>query len=403
MGEGPRRKGGGFSWITVRDAGEERLRAGHPWIFRGHILDGATPMPGALVGARNSKGRTLAWGFWSSGALCFRALDFGDTPPLLEDVLCRRLQDALTWRRIWYAGHEAFRWVHGEGDQLSGLVVDLYGDVASLQLLTAGWYERRFLVVEALKQYMPLRGIVLRNDSRHLERECLRMERGLLWGELPHNQEAWISMGALREVVPLLEGQKTGIYLDVQDVPSAIAPAVADARVLDVFSFQGHFGLHTLHNGAREVVAVEQSPDALARGRQNREQNGLPDRVTWIEGNAFDILRHLEGKKERFRVVIMDPPPFAPGKDRIDGARRGYKELALRSFRLLEDQGTLLFLCCSHAFSPELLLTTLAEAARDAGVDCRVAAEIHQPADHPISPVIPESRYFHGFILGIRR
>ncbi len=389
--------------VTVREAGEERLRAGHPWIFQGHVLPGDSPAPGALVELRNARRKPLAWGFWSPGALCFRALAFSEAPTSLENFVRQRLQNALAWRTRWMEHRDAFRWVHGEGDGLSGLVVDAYGDVTSAQMLTAGWSLRRDMVVSLLRELRPVRGVVLRNDGRHLEREGLSSERGLLWGSLPEGGLQQIRMGRLMERVPLLEGQKTGIYLDIQLVPDVLVPVLQDARVLDVFCFQGHFGLHALQDGAREVVAVEQSAEALEHARWNRERNGLPDRISWLEGNAFDILRQLESQRQRFQVVVMDPPPFAPGKDRKEGARRGYKELALRAFRLLEDCGTLLFLCCSHAFTPADLLATLGEAARDAGVSCRVAQEIVQPADHPASPLIPESRYFSGFLLGVSR
>ncbi len=399
----PCSSGESLSWVTVREAGEDRLRAGHPWIFRGHVRDERSPAPGTLVGLRNARGKTLAWGFWSAGALCFRALVFGETPPCISDVLRQRLRDALAWRKRWSGHRDAFRWVHGEGDGLSGLVVDVYGDVASVQLLTSGWSQRRQLVVDALRDTFPLCGVVLRNDGRHLEREGLVFERSVLWGKIPEEGFQQVRIGRVKERIALLGGQKTGIYLDVQNVPDVLSPALADARMLDVFCFQGHFALHALLDGAREVVAVEQSAEALEQARRNRELNGLPDRVSWLEGNAFDILRQLESQRQRFHVVVMDPPPFAPGKDRREGARRGYKELALRAFRLLEDEGTLLFLCCSHAFTPADLLETLGEAARDAGVTCRIAREIVQPADHPASPHIPESRYFSGFLLGVSR
>ena len=208
-------------------------------------------------------------------------------------------------------------------------------------------------------------------------------------------------MGDLREIVLPTAGQKTGVYLDIRYVPSILKPVMPGARVLDCFSFQGHFALSALLYGAASVTGIEQSEDAIAVAERNRALNGLAGAVEWRCGNAFDVLRDLEREGRRYDVVVMDPPPFAPSKNRIDSARRGYKDLALRAFRLLDNRGALLFLSCSHAFGRDILLDTLGEAARDAKRRIVVAGEIHQPADHPRVPEIPETDYLKGFLCAV--
>ena len=222
-----------------------------------------------------------------------------------------------------------------------------------------------------------------------------------LLGEIP-SEPLKVRIGSLCEYVDVTAGQKTGAYLDVRRVPSMLEPLYKDAHVLDCFSYQGHFGLSALAGGAAEVVAVDQSESAVEVAKKNLALNNLPEKMQWRCGNAFDIMREMDAARERFDLVIR-PPPFTPAKGQIASARRGYKELALRAMKRLRDGGHLVFLSCSHAFTREMLLDTLNEAARDDGCQCRIAAEIHQPPDHPALAAVPETDYLKGFVLGVER
>ena len=386
--------------LSLGPEGLKRLAARHPWVFRGHLIRGVgEARPGDWV-ALCDRGRPLAWGWFGPGAIAVRVLAFGEPQDPLE-LLGRRLDEALEWRRRWCPDEEAFRWIHGEGDGLPGLVVDVYGRHASVQMLVAGWVMRADEVVARLRERLPLEGVVLRNDGKHLEKEGLTRETRLLAGTLPPDGVVEARMGSLRQRVDLMRGQKTGAYLDVRHWVRPLLDRFEGARVLDAFSYQGHFGLHALAAGAEQVVALEQSEEAIALAGRNRGLNALPDRMEWARGNAFDALRELERRGERFDAAILDPPPFSPSRGQLEGARRGYKELALRAFRLLESGGTLLFGSCSHAFSRELLLSTLEDAARDARTTFRVAGTLGQPADHPAVGQVPESDYLKGFLLGV--
>lgn len=387
---------------VLDDSGLERVKSMHPWLFRGNLRQIPHCSQGDLVAFTDRAGTVKGWGLWSDSALCIRVLTFGTKEPDQMALLRERLEKALAWRKLWCAGEEAFRWVHGEGDGLPGLVADLYGDVLVLQVSAFGWYRHLDEVAKTFRKVKKLSAIILRGDTKHLEQEGIPRETKALLGEMP-TEPLKVKIGSVCEYVDVLAGQKTGAYLDVRRVPDMLAPLWKDARVLDCFSYQGHFGLHALAGGAAEVVAVDQSQSAIDTAKRNLELNGLPQRMTWRCGNAFNIVREMDAARERFDIVIMDPPPFSPAKGQLESARRGYKELAVRGLKRLLDGGHLVFMSCSHAFTREMLLSVLNDAARDCGVSCRVAMEIHQPQDHPAMACVPETDYLKGFVLGVQK
>ncbi len=386
---------------VLDDTGLERARAMHPWIFRGNLRQVPQCSQGDLIAFTDRSGVIKGWGLWSESALSIRVLTYGAKEPDQMKLLRERLNMALNWRKMWNPGEEAFRWVHGEADGLPGIIADVYGDVLSLQVSAAGWYRHIGKVSDLFRKVRKISAIVLRNETKHLEKEGIPKETRILFGDIP-KEPLKIKIGSIYELVDIEKGQKTGTYLDVRGVPDLISPLFKGARVLDCFSYQGHFGLHALSAGASEVVAVEQSQTAVDIAKKNLEINGLPQKMEWKCGNAFDIMRKMDSDRERFDLVIMDPPPFSPAKGQVESARRGYKELAIRGFNRIKDGGHLVFLSCSHSFSREMLLSVLNEAAMDAGVSCRIALEIHQPYDHPALLGVPETDYLKGFVMGVQ-
>ena len=392
------------SGAVLNRKGSDRITRRHPWIFKGHLSTLPLSKPGDLIPLFNNRSQTVAWGFWSPGALCMRVLSFAPQRPDLKALLTSRFEKSLALRKRWIAEGQAFRLIHSESDELPGLIVDIYGPVASIQLLSAGWYRHKEVVLDSLLDLLPLQAVVLKNDVRYIEQEGIPRENRLLWGELPSNGNVDIMLGNVTERVYPLAGQKTGLYLDVRSFPSLFKEVACGARVLDCFSFQGHFGLHALHWGAHSVVAVEQSEEALQVYKENLTLNKFsPDAVDFRHNNAFDELRKIEQEHSLFDVIIMDPPPFSPGKAQIESARRGYKELALRAYRLLRPSGVLLYLCCSHAFSRDMLAEVLQDAAHDLQQRVRLIREGQQPEDHPVSLEIPETHYLKGFLLEVEK
>ena len=390
------------SQVRLAPRGLERLQSRHPWIFRGDLASLPDAEGGELVAVGDGR-RTLAWGLWNpQTSLALRLLSWGSERPHLPRLLRQRLQSALALRRRWCPGEEAFRLVHGEADGLPGLVVDRYGDVLCLQLLSLGWYRVKEDVVAALSELLDPVAIVLRNDVRALEREGLTAEKRVLRGSLRADESRTLSLGDVKGLVYPLSGQKTGLYLDVRRFPLLLKDICQGASVLDAFCFQGQFALHALRYGAAEVTAVDQSAQALEAGRRSQALSGLAeDGVDWICDNVFDALRRFEERRRTFDVVIVDPPPFAPSRRQVESARRGYKDLALRGLRLLRPRGTLFFFSCSHAFGREALLDVLREAAQDAGREIQIVAELHQPPDHPVLAHVAETDYLKGFVLEV--
>lgn len=387
---------------VLEESGLDRVRRGHPWIFRGNLKRIPQCNPGDLVALTDGRGEVKGWGLWSEGALSIRLLAFGRKEPDQMALLRLRLTEALDWRKKWCADEEAFRWVHGEADGLPGIIADLYGDTLVLQVSIMGWYRHLDEVVKIFRKVRRFSTVVLRNETKHLDKEGIPRETRVLLGEAPDGLLK-VKMGSLTGLVDIMAGQKTGAYLDVRRVPDMLAPVFKGARALDCFSYQGHFGLHAVYHGADEVVAIEQSQGAIERAKENLALNGLPRKIEWKQGNAFDIMRELDAAKEKFDVAVMDPPPFSPGRTQLDSARRGYKELAVRAMKCLRHGGYLVFLSCSHAFTRDMLLETLNDAARDENVTCRVALEIHQPQDHPALASVPETDYLKGFAMEVRR
>ncbi|MEG1641758.1 MAG: class I SAM-dependent rRNA methyltransferase [Synergistaceae bacterium] len=384
------------------DSGLEKVKALHPWIFRGNLRQIPHCNPGDLIAFTDRGGVVKGYGLWSESSLSIRVLTWGTKEPDQMKLLRERITTALEWRKIWFPDEEAFRWVHGEADGLPGIVADLYGDVLTLQISAIGWYRHLDKIAETFRKVRKLSTIILRNETKHLEKEGIPTEVKIIYGE-ELKGPIKVKIGSINELVDVEKGQKTGAYLDVRCVPDMIKHLYKDAKVLDCFSYQGHFGLHALKYGASEVVAIDQSQSAIDVAKENLKINGLPEKMTWHCGNAFDIIREMDQARERFDIVIMDPPPFSPGKGQLDSAKRGYKELALRGLKRLKDGGYLVFLSCSHAFSREMLLETLNEAACDDGTTCKIALEIHQPQDHPALSGVPETDYLKGFVLGVEK
>lgn len=388
--------------------GLEKITGRHPWFFRGDF--DRIPLEeenGCLIPVAGERGGVLGWGLFSPGSsLCVRLLSWKAERPDLEELFEQRIREAEKRRKPFLEGEEdAYRLVHGEADGLPGLVVDRYGPVLVLQTLCAGMYRSVEILVKILLSISGVDALILRNEAKYLENEGIPRERKLLYGNLPASVPFPVHTGEIKSLVDPFKGQKTGLYLDVRKAPRLIRPLCPGARVLDAFSYTGNFTVHSLCWGAVEVLALDQSAEALEIAKENLVLNGFPTggNATLEACNVFDRLKELDDQKRLFDLIIMDPPPFAPSRKQLEGARRGYKELAVRSMRMTAPGGALLFFSCSQAFDREALLDTLKAAARDVKRECRVMEEFHQPADHPVSLNFPESDYLKGFLLEVQQ
>jgi len=392
--------------LVLKPGADRRLRAGHPWIYRSEIGDlRGSWSAGGAVDVADSRGRYLGRGFYNPRpSLACRVLTRIDEP-VDAAFFRRRLEAALAYRRSLSLSPEgrgqglpdAYRLCWSEGDGLPGLVVDRYGPVSVVQCLTLGMTHALGWTAEALESLFPGGAVYRLDDATAARLEGFEPVRSWLGATGPG--ELVVAEGDCRFRVTPGGRQKTGLYLDQRENRMLVAGFAAGRRVLDAFSYVGGFACHALKAGASAALLLESSADALALARLNLDLNGSSDRAELREGNAFDLLRDLGSRGERFGLVILDPPPFTRRKDSLEAAARGYKEINLRALRLLEADGILATFSCSHHITPARFEEICREAAGDSGVAVRLVTPLGQSRDHPVLLTVPETRYLTGLLL----
>lgn len=382
-----------MSTVTVARRGEERIQAGHPWVYRSDVAD-AKASAGELVTVKGPRGRVLGDALFSDRSeITIRMLTRGDVRA--DDALLRRrLAQAIRFRDALQIDATAYRLVHGEADLLPSLVIDRYGDYLVLQALSQGMDRLLPRLTPLLVELTAARGILARNDPRVRLLEGLEQKVEVLYGEVPGAVE--VHEGRVQYVVDPYHGQKTGLFLDQRE--NRIAAALyASGRLLDAFSYNGGFAL-ALAPRCDEVTAVDISEEAVARIRLNAARNGLAN-VRAHAMNVFDELRELERRGETFDTIVLDPPAFAKNKAAVRKALSGYKEINLRGLKLLKPGGYLVTCSCSYHVSESAFADVLASAAADAHADVAVVEKRMQGRDHPVLMTVPETYYLKCFIL----
>ena len=379
--------------VVISRRGEERIRRGHPWIYRSDVLS-ATAAPGDLVAVVGGRDRRLGEALWSARSqIALRMMSVGDDAPG-ESVWRHRLAAAIAFRDLLHIDATAYRVVHGEADRLPSLVVDKYGDYLVVQALSQGTDRRLPELTLALVELMSPKGILARNDPKVRTLEGLEQSVQVLHGEVPSAVQ--VREGAVDYSVDLRHGQKTGLFLDQRENRVA-AGCYARGRMLDCFSYNGAFGL-SLARHCSDVIAIDASADAVARITENAGLNGVTN-VMAREANVFDELRHFEQSGERFNTIVLDPPAFAKNKAAVEKALTGYKDINLRALRLLEPGGVLVTCSCSYNVDEATFLGVLQAAAADAGASMTVEERRMQSKDHPVLITVPETAYLKCVIL----
>jgi len=348
------------------------------------------------VQVADAQGRPIGTGYANpASSIVVRLLRRGDRAPDAE--WARGQLRAAVGRRDQELGAEAdARLVHAEADGLPGLVLERMDGYAVVSPDTLG--AEQVLLPWLLEDIAALgpRGVVLRGLAPSRLHEGLGQELRMLAGE-PPGAPLEVREAGIGYVVDLMTGQKTGHYFDQRANRRRVSSLAAGRRVLDAFAYTGGFALQAAHAGAREVLAVESSGEACAALRRNAEHNRCD--VAVLQENAFDALRRLSAARERFELVVLDPPPFARGRSSLPAALRAYKEINLRAMRLLPPGGVLCTSSCSHAVSADELVLTVRAAAADAGFTGRVLGLYGPDADHPVRLEIPETDYLHCLFL----
>lgn len=386
--------------VILRRGKEESLKRFHPWIFSGAVMNlEGNPEEGDVVTVLDSQHNFLCQGHWQVGSIAVRVLTFEQEP--IDDAFWqKRLGEALGVRQaIGLADSEAgdtYRLVHGEGDLLPGLVIDVYGKTAVMQAHSVGMHVSREQIAVALKQVMGERldSIYYKSETTLPIKAAIDGGNGFLLGE-SHTDVA-VENG-LRFHIDWLKGQKTGFFVDQRENRSLLEHYSHGRSVLNMFCYTGGFSVYALRGGAKLVHSVDSSSKAVELVRANVELN-FPAEPRH-EAFAEDAFRFLDDMTVPYDLVVLDPPAFAKHRDAVKNALRGYTKLNARAMEKIAPGGILFTFSCSQAVSKEQFRTAVFTAATLAHRQVRILHQLHQPADHPVSIYHPEGEYLKGLVL----
>jgi 23S rRNA (cytosine1962-C5)-methyltransferase len=379
--------------VVVSAKGEQRIRAGHPWIYRADVVD-VDASAGDTVAVLGPRQRLLGQALFSDRSqIPIRMLTRGELPAGL-DLWRTRLVNALRFRESLALDATAYRIVHGEADLLPSLVIDRYADYLVVQALSQGVDRLLPDITRLLVELTSPAGILARNDPRVRALEGLEQKVEVLHGTIPHSLV--VREGPVEYEVDLWKGQKTGLFLDQRENRDAAA-RYARGRLLDCFSYNGGFALR-LARTCPEAEAIDISADAVARIQANAARNNVPH-LKAREANVFDELRRLEKAGARYDTIVLDPPAFAKNKASIPNALAGYKEINLRAMRLLSPGGYLVTCSCSYNVNETMFAEMVHEASIDSHTPVTLVEKRMQGRDHPVLVGVPETYYLKCLIL----
>jgi 23S rRNA (cytosine1962-C5)-methyltransferase len=384
--------------VTLKRGRDGPVRGGNPWIFSQAIerIEPAAPEAGSLVTVHDASGELLGMGYYNPATtIAVRMLAWGEAPAI-EDLVARRIRGALDLRRRFIRGDSnAYRLVNGEGDGLAGVVVDRFGDVLVVQILTAGADRMRATIVAALDALLHPLSILERSHGAVRKQEGLDDRAAVLAGEAVTGTIA--AENGIKIRIDFEHGQKTGWFLDQRENRAMAGAIASDARVLDAFCYQGGFSLAAIAGGAGKVVAVDTSARALEVARQNLELNGhLAGAVEFIHGDAGKFMAE---SANRFDLIVLDPPPLARSRGDAERAGRLYVELNSVAMRALAPGGRLMTFSCSTHFRADDFIRAVRFAAAGAGRHLRLIAHLGPGPDHPVLLGHAEGEYLTGLLL----
>ncbi len=378
----------------------DRVANGHPWIFGNELGDqDGEAQAGDIVEIYSYNGSFIGKGYYNPASqITIRLITRDKAEVVDEQFFYNRIRQAWEYRQqIGYV--ENCRLIFGEADNLPALIIDKFNDYIVIQTLALGIDKWKDAIVDALKKIFNPKGIYERNDVPVRELEGLVQQKGFLTE--PFDTDIIINENGLKFHVDIVNGQKTGYFLDQQDNRRAIQHIVKDADVLEAFCYTGTFALHAAHYGAKSVLGLDISENAVAAATRNAELNNFQDICKFEATNAFDTLKKWSKDGRRYDVVMIDPPAFTKSRENIQKAITGYKEINLRSMQLVKPGGFLVTASCTNLVSPEVFLKTIGMAAKDAKRKLRQVTWQTQASDHPIVWHIPSTQYLKFLIVQV--
>lgn len=389
--------------LVIKAGREKPLLRHHPWIFSGAVADIlGDPEPGDTVDLLSAGGNFLARAAYSpQSQIRARIWTWDESDLVDDDFFKRRLEAAIELREKTPAlgKSSGVRLVHAESDLLPGLIVDRYGNWAVMQVLSWGIERWRENITRLLMDCLPISGVFERSDVDVRRLEGLPERSGVLAGEAPPNLVE-IEENGLRFWVDLRGGHKTGFYLDQRANRMKVRELSTGRDVLDCFCYTGGFTVSALAGGAGAVTAVDASAEALELARMNVQLNQFSvERINFLEGDVFQLLRQFRDMGRSFDLVLLDPPKFASNFAQVEKAARGYKDINLLALKLLRPGGIMVTFSCSGGIDADLFQRIVAAAALDADAETQIIDRLHQGPDHPVSLYFPEGAYLKGLVL----
>jgi 23S rRNA (cytosine1962-C5)-methyltransferase len=382
--------------VNLHPGRERRILQGHRWVFSNEIADPIHNFePGSWVEVLTAKGLSLGAGYINPASLIAVRIVCPPGKKPDENFFRQKLIEAARFRQSVYPGEQSCRLVFGESDGLPGLVVDRYADVVVYQIGTFGMARMEELIRQLLVDLFRPEALVFRNDTPSRAIEGLALEKGVAYGNL--TGAIPVQIDGIRYLVDVLGGQKTGMYLDQRDNRRAARQWMQDKRVLDLFCYNGAWGLSAVAGGAVDVTGIDRSLDAVDSARRNAELNGFADRTSFVAQDILDYLKRVE--RASFDVIVLDPPAFAKTRSAIVEARKGYTDINRRALLALKPGGILISCSCSYHMNEELFREALISAGQASGRKLRLLQVRGQALDHPALLGMPETRYLKCFIV----
>lgn len=386
--------------VKLKKKEEKRIVNGHLWVFSNEVVNHDRSLrAGTIVNVLSHDGKILGRGFFNPHSLIAVRIFATFDEAIDKDFFSRRIHQAANLRKMIYPNKSVYRFVHGESDLLPGLIVDKYNDSYSMQLNTSGIEEYQGVIIDILKSNFGAQNIILRNDTTAREFEGLRRHKEIIIGE---QSVELIDDGFIKYKVDLLNGQKTGMYLDQVENRHTIIPLCKDAKVLDCFCNDGGFSLAALKGGAERVTSIDISSDALKNYDENLSLNEFDkERAEIIEDDVFDQLKKIRDLENKFDVIVLDPPSFTKSKKNIPQAKKGYYVVNHYAFNLIEKNGFIATSSCSHHIGVEDFLEIIHTAAKKAKKKYTILKIAGAASDHPIHPKMPETKYLKFVLLKV--
>ena len=406
-----------YKEIHIRKGKDQSLRRYHPWVFSGAIANMSdSPYDGEIVRIVSAEGEFMGVGHYQIGSIAVRVLSFRDEI-INEDFWVKRLTAALVLRQslnVFREDNNMYRLVHGEGDQLPGLVIDIYGNAAVMQAHSVGMHRQRMDIAHALQTVMPaLQCIYYKSDNTLPYKASLNDESGFLYRSAAFSEELIASENGLRFHIDWLKGQKTGFFLDQRDNRALIELYAKGRKVLNMFCYTGGFSVYALRGGAELVHSVDSSERAVEVTERNVALN-FPGctRHQSFATDAFKFLNSIgEGEKvmsnvqcssvSDYDLIVLDPPAFAKHRDALPNALKGYTRLNTKAMQKIKPGGILFTFSCSQAVNKDQFRLAVFTAAAQSRRYVRILHQLHQPADHPVNIYHPEGEYLKGLVLQI--